>query len=195
MSRNVKMCQRKSRKQTHFVGSNLKWTSIPSDANMSATMGTMHTHHKLHQLKVLAHEFKKLSLDEVLRCWEVLRMSRRVLRAKKAAVGMTNMTETWTALSAVVMSTRSRSKQCSWLHKVSTCATMHHGNKTTYQCCPGNPQILKHLSMDSLGQTVNTEEFHLNLETSVKRTKSKLLTLDTLTRCSRCGSLETKLND
>ena len=46
--------------------------------------------------------------------------------------------------------------------------------------------------MDSLGRTVDAEQSNSNLETSVKRAKSKLLTLDALTRCSRCGGLETE---
>ena len=69
---------------------------------------------------------------------------------------------------------------------------MQEYNETTYQCRPGNLQILEYPSMDSLGQAVDAEQSNLNLETSVKHAKSKLLTLDTLTRCGRCGGLETK---
>ena len=69
---------------------------------------------------------------------------------------------------------------------------MQKHNETTYQCRPGNLQILKCLAMDSLGRTVDAEQSHLNLEISVKRAKSKLPTLDTLTRCGRCGGPETK---
>ena len=46
--------------------------------------------------------------------------------------------------------------------------------------------------MESLGRIVDAEESHSNLKTSVERAKSKLLTLDALTRCGRCGSLETE---
>ena len=69
---------------------------------------------------------------------------------------------------------------------------MQEYDKMTYQCRPGNPQILEYLSMDSLGRTANAEESHSNLETSVESAKSKLLTLDAQSRCGRCGSLETQ---
>ena len=69
---------------------------------------------------------------------------------------------------------------------------MQEYDETTYQCRPGNPQILEYPFMDSLGRTVDAEESHSNLKTSAKRAKSKLLTLDALTRCGRCGGLETE---
>ena len=69
---------------------------------------------------------------------------------------------------------------------------MQELDEMTYQCRLGNPQILEHPFMDSLGRTVDAEESHSNLETSVKHAKSKLLTLDVLTRCGRCGSPETE---
>ena len=69
---------------------------------------------------------------------------------------------------------------------------MQEYDETTYQCRPGNPQILEYPSMDSLGRAVDAEQSNSNLETSVKRAKSKLLTLDALTRCGRCGGLETE---
>ena len=108
------------------------------------------------------------------------------------AAGMTNVTVTWTALSAAATLTQIESKQRGWLQRVSKHATMQELDKTPYQCRPGDPQILKYLSMDSLGRTVDAEESHSNLETSVKRAKSKLLTLDALTRCGRYGGLETE---
>ena len=76
------------------------------------------------------------------------------------AVGLTNDVETWMALSAAATTTQIELQQHDWLHKVRTCATMQHGNETTYQCRLGNPQILEHPSMDSLGQTVDTKESH-----------------------------------
>ena len=71
---------------------------------------------------------------------------------------------------------------------------MQEYNKMTYQCHPGNPQILEYLAMDSLGRAVDAEESHSNLETSVKRAKSKLPTLDALTQYGQCGGLETELD-
>ena len=62
----------------------------------------------------------------------------------------------------------------------------------TYQCHPGNPQTLEYPSMESLGRTIDAEDSHSNLKTSVKHAKSKLPTLDALMRCGRCGGLETK---
>ena len=152
----------------------------------------MPTHRKTRQSKVLTRETEKSSLDEVLRCWEVLRMLRRVLRARKMAAGMTNVTVMWTALSAVATSTQIKSRQCGWLQRVSKHATTQEHNKMTYQCRLGNLQFLEYLAIESLGRTVDAEESHSNLETSVERAKSKLLTLDVLTRCGRCGSLETE---
>ena len=69
---------------------------------------------------------------------------------------------------------------------------MQERDEMTYQCRPGNPQILEYPSMDSLGRAVDAEQSNSNLETSVKRAKSKLLTLDALTRCGRCGGPETE---
>ena len=69
---------------------------------------------------------------------------------------------------------------------------MQEYNKTTYQCRPGDPHTLEYLAMESLGRTVNAEETHSNLKTSVKRTKLELPTLDAQSRSSRCGGLETE---
>ena len=152
----------------------------------------MNTHRKTRQLKALAQEHEKLPLGNLLRYWAWMRMLRRVLRARKMAKGMTNAMETWMALSAAATTTRIESQQCGWLHKVSICATMQECDEMTYQCRPGDPQILEYLAMESLGPTVNAEQSHSNLEISVEHTKSKLLTLDALTRCGRCGGLETE---
>ena len=46
--------------------------------------------------------------------------------------------------------------------------------------------------MVSLGRAVDAEQSNSNLETSVKRIKSELPTLDAQSRCGRCGGLETK---
>ena len=108
------------------------------------------------------------------------------------AKGMTNVTVTWTALSAAATSTQIESKQRGWLQRVSKRATTQELDEMTYQCRPGNPQILEYPSMDSLGRAVDAEELDSNLETSGKRAKSRLLTLTALTRCGRCGGLETE---
>ena len=108
------------------------------------------------------------------------------------AVGMTDVMVTGTALSAAATSTQIESKQRGWLQRVSKRATTQERDKMTYQCRPGNPQFLEYLAMESLGRTVDAEETHSNLKTSVERAKSKLLTLDALMRCGRCGGLETE---
>ena len=109
-------------------------------------------------------------------------------------VGMTDVMVTGTALSAAATSTQIESKQRGWLQRVSKRATTQELNEMTYQCCPGNLQILAYPSMESLGRAVDAKQSHLNLKTSVKRAKSKLLTLDALMRCGRCGGLETELD-
>ena len=48
--------------------------------------------------------------------------------------------------------------------------------------------------MESLDRTVGAEDPRSNLQTSVAREKSKLHTLDALTRCRRCGGLGTESN-
>ena len=155
-------------------------------------MGTMPTHRKTRRSKVLTRETERSSLDKVLRYWEVLRTLRRVLRARKMAKGMRNATVTWTALSAAATSTQIESKQRGWLQRVSKHAITQEHDETTYQCRPGNHQTPEYPSMDSLGRAVDAEESHSNLETSVERAKSKLLTLDALMRYGRCGGLETE---
>ena len=45
---------------------------------------------------------------------------------------------------------------------------MQNGDETAYLCRPNHPQTLKCLAMDSLGQTVNAKESHLNLQISVE---------------------------
>ena len=108
------------------------------------------------------------------------------------AIGMTNDAVTWMALSAAATSTQIESKQRGWLQRVSKRATRQEHDETTYQCRPGDPHTLEYLAMDSLGRAVDAEELDSNLETSGKRAKSRLLTLNALTRCSRCGGLETE---
>ena len=137
-SRKVKMGQRRSKGKTHLIGSKSKWQSIPSNVNTSAIKETMDTHRKMHRSKVLTRDFESSSLDEVLRCWEILRALRRVLRSRKMAVRMMNVVETWTALSAVATSTQIELKQCSWLQRVSKRATTQELDEMTYQCRPGD---------------------------------------------------------
>ena len=108
------------------------------------------------------------------------------------AVGMTDVMVMGTALSAAATSTQIESKQRGWLQRVSKRATMQELNEMTYQCFLGNLQILAYPSMESLGRAVDAKQSHSNLKTSVKRAKSKLLTLDVLMQCGRCGGLETE---
>ena len=178
--------------KTHLADSKRKRQSVPSDGITSVTMGMTRTHRNSRRSKALAHETERSSLDGLLRCWEILRALRRVLRSIWLAVRMANVTVTWTALSAAATTTRIESQQRGWLHKVSKCARTQERNKMTYQCRPGNPRILEYLSMESLGRAVDAEQSHSDLKTSVERAKSKLLTLDALTRCGRCGGLKTK---
>ena len=181
--------------KTYLVGSKSKRQSVLSNGNTSATMGMMNTHRKTCRLKALLRETERLPLGDLLRCWEVLKTLQQVSRAKWLVVGMENELLMWMAQTVVVTSTRVEPKQRGWLQKVSIHTTMQNGDETAYLCCPNHPQTLKCLAMDSLGQTVNAKESHLNLQISVEHTKSRsgdLLALDMQSQCSRCDGLETE---
>ena len=72
------------------------------------------------------------------------RMARESLKRRLATVKATETeaTGTWTARLAAVAATRYKSKQRSWLQRVSIYATPEERKTRTYLCCPGHPPIV-----------------------------------------------------
>lgn len=76
----------------------------------------------------------------------------------------------------------------------STCAMMQNCDETTTlnQCRLSHPTNLQGLATELVYRTVDAEEPQSNLEASVKREKSKILTLDMQSRSGQFGSLNTE---
>ena len=63
--------------------------------------------------------------------------------------------------------------------------------KKTHQC-RSHPHGYQSVAMVSIGRGVNVEDSRQNLEMSVQCKKSRQLILDVVSRCNRCGVIETE---
>ena len=87
-NRKVKTCQVRPRRPNSPCRVEIKTVKLPERRKHVSNNGN------------LARETERSSLDDFLRCWEILRLLRRVLKPRKMAVRMTDVMVTRTALSA-----------------------------------------------------------------------------------------------
>ncbi|KIM61264.1 hypothetical protein SCLCIDRAFT_1216175 [Scleroderma citrinum Foug A] len=106
------------------------------------------------------------------------RMARESLKRRLATVKATETeaTGTWTARLAAVAATRYKSKQRSWLQRVSIYATAEERKTRTYLCCPGHPPIVQNVQSDSLNVDVDAIASKSNLQRSIQRRPSRMRT-------------------
>ena len=93
-----------------------------------------------------------------------------------AAADETMMTVTWMARLAAIPSTRHKSRECSWLRRVSICVRVEEPKMATYQCHLGHLSTTQNARTDLLGINVNVEGSSSKPQKSAKCKKSKGLT-------------------
>ena len=92
-----------------------------------------------------------------------------MLRAKQLVTATAIQTEVteivMTEMARLVAAalTRRKSKQCSWLRKVSMCAKVKERESETYQCCPDHPPVPQIARTDTLDAAVDMAESNSSL--------------------------------
>ena len=104
---------------------------------------------------LLRHWFEHLSLDGSR---GLERRLCQVSRVRQLAMMMAMVIEMVTAQLAAAALTRRKSKQCSWLGKVSICAAVEENESRTHRCHQGHLSDSQNIRLDPLGVDSDAED-------------------------------------